>query len=172
MQWLDMPQSFSVHPRGFFKTCLGHSPGASDSSAGTTHTLWSERPKSLPISCGFRLLEAMMELLKQLKQLLGQRDVCGGWLGRKVQFKPLHMSRQAGTDTVSGRLTRRHHPPLPTPLTDLLLDGVNQVDVILRHQRDGLSLPPCGDTPRPCAGGQEKGPTQAGPDRWAAQSSS
>ena len=55
-------------------------------------------------------------------------------------------------------------PPTP-PLTDLLLDGVNQVDVILRHQRDGLSLPPCGDTPRLCAGGWEKGPIQAGPDR-------
>lgn len=82
-----------------------------------------------------------------------------------MQFKPPHMSRQAGIDRVSGRLTRRHHPPFPTPLTDLLLDGVNQVDIILRHQRDGLSLPPCGDTPRLCAGGQKKGPIQAGPDR-------
>lgn len=76
MQWLEMPQSFSVldihilhYPRGFLKTCLGHSPGASDSSAGTTHTLWSEKPKSLPIRCGFRLLKAMKEFLLQL---LGQ----------------------------------------------------------------------------------------------------
>lgn len=66
-------------------------------------------------------------------------------------------------------------PPLSSsapPLTDLLLDGVYQVDVILRHQRDGLSLPPCGDTPRLCAGGQDKGPTEAGPDQQAAQGSS
>lgn len=37
----------------------------------------------------------------------------------------------------------RTHPG-PCPLTDLLLDGMQQVDVILSHQCDGLSLPPCG----------------------------
>lgn len=39
-------------------------------------------------------------------------------------------------------------PPPTPPLTDLLLDGMDKVDVILRHQRDGLSLPPCEDMPQ------------------------
>lgn len=36
-------------------------------------------------------------------------------------------------------------PPNTTPaaLTDLLLDGMDQVDVVLGDQRDGLALPPC-----------------------------
>lgn len=46
-------------------------------------------------------------------------------------------------------------PALPPLLTDLLLDGMYQVDVILCHQCDGLSLPPCEDTlqlPAVCQG--------------------
>lgn len=51
------------------------------------------------------------------------------------------------------------HAPL---LTDLLLNGVYQMDVILCHQCDGLSLPPCEDEPQlPVCVGQE-GPTEAG----------
>lgn len=55
-----------------------------------------------------------------------------GWLGKGALFQ--------------GWTGPTHGSPEPEPLTDLLLDGMQQVDVILRHQCDGLSLPPCGDT--------------------------
>lgn len=35
-------------------------------------------------------------------------------------------------------------------LTNLLFDGVDQVDVVLRHQCDGHTIPPCGGGERHC----------------------
>lgn len=32
--------------------------------------------------------------------------------------------------------------PDPVQLTDLFLDGLDQMDVVLRHQRDGDAVPP------------------------------